>query len=299
LSRTSVIIAARNEHRLPRMVAHLLTRLTGDFEILVGLDGGPYTMPEHDNRLRVFVWPHRGLKPTINHLAALATGDYLLKLDSHCAVSEGIDEVLAAACEPNWMVVPRFYTLDEQTWAPHPTKPHNDYWNVSCPLTDRRGYRFAAGGYWFERTAERAAVGPLDESMTHHGSCWFTPRKFFLETLGGMQSAGYGVNYMEPADLGFRTWMLGGQVMVNKACWYGHLHQHHTERGYPVDWAEIKRSYRWTAEYWMRRADFAQLVEKFAPIPSQAAVDKGEPGAWPSNWQDLQREHERRNPYPL
>ena len=285
----SVLIAARNERYLPRMLAHLLTRLTGDYEILVGLDGdpGPALPPAKNKILHIFQWPHRGLKPTINDLAQLATGKWLLKLDAHCAVSEGIDEILVRKCEPDWMIVPRFYTLDESTWAPNYAKPHNDYWCVSCPLTDKRGYRFAAGGYWFERTAERAAITPLDESMTHHGSAWFCERRFFLDDLRGMQVEGYGANYMEPADLGFRTWALGGRVCVRKDCWYAHLHQDHRARGYEIDWPEVKRSYRWTAEHWMRRPDFARLVERFMPIPT-----------WPSNWQALQAEYERNHPIP-
>ena len=53
-----------------------------------------------------------------------------------------------------------------------------------------------------------------------------------MNKLGGMCSEGYGVNYMEPADLGFRTWMLGGKVMCRKDCWYSHLHVNHRARGY-------------------------------------------------------------------
>jgi len=291
VAKVSVIIAARSERHLPRMIAHLLARLTGDYEILVGLDGAPYTMLDADPHLSVYAFAQRGLKPTINDLAGRAGGRYLLKLDSHCAISEGLNEVLAAACEPNWMVVPRFYTLDEATWEPNFAKPHNDYWNVSCPLTDRKGYRFAAGGYWFERTVARASVSPLDETMTHHGSAWFTERAFFLDKLGGMQAAGYGANYMEPADLGFRTWLgpWGGQAMVNKGCWYAHLHQDHRARGYGIDWPEVKRSYLWTAEHWMRNRDTQQvkplawLIDRFAPVPS-----------WPANWLELQRQYEAR-----
>lgn len=287
MARVSVLLPARNERHLPRMVAHLLAQLRGDFEICVGLDGPPYPPLPDDGRVRVFKWvvPH-GLKPVVNFLAREARGEFLLKMDAHCAVSEGLDEALAAACAPSWMLVPRFYTLDEATWAPADGKPFNDYWNVSCPLTDKRGYRFQAGGYDFQRTVERVNIKPLDESMTHHGSCWFTPRAFFLNVLGGMQVTGYGANYMEPADLGFRTWLAGGAVMVHKGCWYGHLHQDHRARGYPVDWPEVKRSYRWTAEHWMRRRDFWPLVERFMPIPG-----------WPADWQQRQIEHERRQPW--
>ena len=147
MPKTSVLIAARNERHLPRMIAHLHTRLTGDYEIVVVQDGGPYqALPEHP-RLRVYNREHQGLKPSINFAAAKATGEYLLKLDSHCAVSEGIDEILPQTMEPNWMVVPRFYTLDEATWAPDARKPHNDYWLLDCPLTDPRRYGFRASGY--------------------------------------------------------------------------------------------------------------------------------------------------------
>lgn len=289
MAKVSVLIAARNERHLPRMLSHLLTRLTGDFEIMVGLDGETkYQELPTDNRLQVFAFEYRGLKPTINNLAVLSTGEYLLKFDAHCAVSEGLDEVLQRDVEPNWMIVPRFYTLDEEKWEPNWNKPYNDYWNVSCPLTDPKGYRFQASGYWFERTKERDNIGPLDETMTHHGSCWFTSRKFFLEDLKGMVSEGYGVSYMEPADLGFRTWLgpWQGQVICRKDCWYSHLHQKASERGYGLAIREIKRSYLWTAEYWMmdkwleRKHDFSWLIERFWPIPS-----------WPDDWQERQADY--------
>jgi hypothetical protein len=290
MAKVSVILAARGEHYLSRMVSHLLGRLTGEFEILVGQDGPPYTQLPADPHVRVFAFEQRGLKPTVNSLAQLAEGKYLMKMDAHCAVSEGIDEVLQQHIEPTWMVVPRFYTLDESVWEPNRTKPHNDYWNVSCPLTDRKGYRFQAGGYWFQRTSEQAHVGPIDESMTHHGSCWFIERSFFLDKLGGMQSFGYGTNYMEPADLGFRTWLgpWGGKVICNKSTWYSHLHQDHRHRGYEIDWREVRRSYLWTANHWLRNRwqqaahKFEWLIDRFWPVPT-----------WPENWRELQAQYEK------
>jgi len=289
MSRVSVIIAARNERHLPRMVAHLHTRLTGDYEIVVVQDGRPYhKLPDHP-RLQVYNREYAGLKPSVNFAAGKATGKYLLKMDAHCAVSDGIDEALQKQMQPNWMVVPRFYTMDETTWAPDPNKPHNDYWLLDCPLTDPKGYRFRAGGYWFARTDARAGIKPIDETMTHHGSAWFVEREFFTDKLRGMQSEGYGVSYMEPADLGLRMWLgpWGGRVVVNKECWYAHLHQQASARGYGISMREIKRSYLWTANYWMRNAwperahDLGWLIDRFAPVPT-----------WPDNWRALQAEYE-------
>jgi len=291
MAKVSVIMAARGEKHLARMVDHLFERLAGDFEIIVVQDGPPYQDIHPRRHLTIENRRHAGLKPSINHAATMATGEYLLKLDAHCAVSPGIDEELQRHYEPHSMLVPRFHTMDEATWGPNYAKPYNDYWNVSCPLTDKRGYRFQASGYWFERTRERAHITPTDETMTHHGSCWFTSRGFFLEDLRGMQSEGYGVNYMEPADLGFRTWLgpWEGRVLTVKTAWYAHLHQPHTARGYPIDWPEVKRSDLWTAEHWMMNQwpqavrPLSWLIERFWPVPT-----------WPDNWQDLQAEYERK-----
>ena len=297
MPKVSVIIAARNERHLPRMITHLterltthlIERLTGDYEIVVVQDGLPYqSLPNHP-RVRIFNREYTGLKPSINFAATQATGKYLLKLDAHCAVSEGIDEVLSQNMQPNWMVVPRFYTLDGETWEPRDNR-HCDYWYLDCPLTDPKGYRFRAGGYWWERTRERAHIYPMDETLTHHGSAWFVERDFFLNKLRGMQVGGYGLSYMEPADLGLRTWLgpWDGRVVVNKSCWYAHLHQQANTRGYGISMREINRAYLWTANYWMRNAwpeavhPLAWLIDRFAPVPG-----------WPENWQAQQAEYER------
>ena len=285
----SILIAARNERHLPRMVAHLHEALTGDYEIVVVQDGAPYQLlPDHP-RLRVHNREYTGLKPSINFAAAQARGKYLLKLDAHCAVSEGIDEVLCANCEPNWMIVPRFYTLNAETWEPRDNR-NCDYWLLDCPLTDPKGYRFKAGGYWWERTTERAHVKPMDETLTHHGSAWFVERDFFLNKLHGMTVEGYGLSYMEPADLGLRTWLgpWEGKVIVNKSCWYSHWHQQADTRGYSISMQEIRRAYNWTANYWMRNAwpeavhPLAWLIEHFWPIPG-----------WLDDWQARQAIYER------
>jgi len=90
----SVLIAARNEHNLHRMVFNLLLKLTGDFEIIIVQDGPPYQTIVEDKSVHVFNREYSGLKPSINFAAAQATGKYLFKLDAHCAISEGIDEIL-------------------------------------------------------------------------------------------------------------------------------------------------------------------------------------------------------------
>jgi len=289
----SVLIAARNEHNLHRMVFNLLLKLTGDFEIIIVQDGPPYQTIVEDKSVHVFNREYSGLKPSINFAAAQATGKYLFKLDAHCAISEGIDEILLKNMQWNWMIIPRFYTLNTETWKPRDNR-HCDYWYLDCPLTDPKGYRFRAGGYWWERTVARSNVYPIDETLTHHGSAWFVERDFFLNHLKGMQIEGYGLSYMEPADLGLRTWLgpWEGKVIVNKSCWYAHLHQQANTRGYGISMREINRAYLWTARHWMfnkwseAKHDFGWLLDRFMPIPG-----------WPENWRALQAEYERAHPW--
>jgi hypothetical protein len=302
MSKVSVILPSRGDNYevqpgvtvLARMVDDIFEKATGEFEVLVGYDGEPYQHLAPRPNLTEHYFPYQGLKPTVNALAALATGEYLYKSDAHCMVSPGFDEVLQRQMEPNWLVFPRFYVLDAENWKWQDDRFY-DYFLLDCPLTDPKGYRFRAGGHWVERTQERLNVGPVDESMALHGSGWFLSRDYFLNKLGGMQSYGYGVSYMEPADLGLRTWLgpWGGQVMVNKECWYAHMHKgNQRPRGYGISMREVRRSYDWTANYWMTNAwkerahDLSWLIEKFWPIPT-----------WPDNWQELQAQHEKDHPW--
>lgn len=289
MTRVSIIITARNEPFLPRMVQDLYEKLTGDFEVLIALDGPPYAAMFQRKRLHLFNREQLGLKPQINFLAEQATGKYLLKFDAHCMVSEGIDEVLQAQMEDNWIVTPRFYVLNAEEWKWQDERFY-DYFMLCCPLTDKTGaYRFQAGGHWRRRTLERLNGPALDETMQIHGSGWFVGRDFFLKKLGGMQSEGYGNMFMEPPELCLKTWLgpWGGKVMVNKGCWYAHAHKGgQRPRGYPVSMAEVRRSYSWTANYWMRNTwpervhDIEWLIDKFMPIPG-----------WPENWRELEAQH--------
>lgn len=294
MAKVSVIIPSRNETYLRQTVEDVLKHATGEIEILVAFDGPPYTALPDDPRVIPLYRDYSGLKPCVNAMAALATGTYLFKSDAHCAYSEGFDQVLAKDHQENDITVPRFYTLHAEDWTLQDRIAY-DHFYLSCPLTDRKGYRFQAGGYWPERTQARLDI-PIDETMQFQGASWFVTRDFFLNKLGGMSSEGYGNMFMEPPELGLKTWLgpWGGRVVVNKKAWGAHAHKgKERPRGYGISMREVKRSYGWTANYWMRNTwqdrahDLAWLVEKFAPIPG-----------WPSNWQELELEYERTHPWP-
>ena len=292
-SRNEILLSNNGETLLQRTVRDIYEKATGEFEVIVAFDGPPYQpLPDYPNLIRLEL-PQQGLKPCVNQAAEIATGKYLYKSDSHCMFSKGIDEVLQSKIEDNWVVMPRFYVLDAENWK-FQDERYYDYFFLDCPLTDKKGYRFKAGGHWPERTKERLSIGPLDESLTLHGSGWMINRDFFLNELGGMQVEGYGVSFMEPADLGNRVWLgkWGGKVMVRKDCWLAHAHKGgQRDRGYPISMREVKRSYNWTANFWMRNQwkerahDLEWLIDRFKPVPT-----------WPDNWKELQAKYEMENP---
>ncbi len=292
MSKVSVIIPSRAETRmfsptetvLQRTVRSVLESATGDIEIRVGFDGPPRQEFPKDKRVHVhYSREPMGLKPLINFLAYQSVGDYIFKLDAHCSVAPGFDETLAADMEDNWVVMPRFYVLDGKTWEWQDERFY-DYFALCCPFTDRRGFRFKAGGHWPERTAERLNGPAIDETPQIHGSGWFIGRDYFLNCLGGFPTTDPFGHAQEPPYLGLKTWLgpWGGKVMVNKKTWYAHLHQDNKTRGYHMGHSAEEATYRQVAEYWMgdqwegRLHDMAWFLEKFEPMPT-----------WPANWRNV------------
>ena len=282
--KVSIIIPARGERFLPETVNDIYAHATGEIEVIVMMDGYWQTPILEDRPGLTII--HRGhamgMRAGINAAASIAKGDYLMKTDAHCMFAEGFDEVLKADMEDNWVVIPRRHRLDAEHWTLQDTeKPPIDYHYLSCPMTNKDGYSMH-GAIWPERTRERMDI-PIDDTMSFQGSFWFMTANWFRNFLGGMSEAGYGTFSQEPQEIGNKTWLGGGRVVVNKKTWYAHLHKgKQYGRGYFIGKTEISKGHEYSAHYWMnnqwekRIHDFEWLVEKFSPVPT-----------WPANWKEL------------
>src|SRR3989304_9034274 len=154
---TSILIPSRAEksENLGKTLNSIYDNATGEFEVIVGLNGQPWTEIEAYPNLRVIKLDENiGIKGMINLLAALARGKYIYKSDAHCSFGKGFDEILKAEMQDDWIVMPRFYVLDGNTWQWQDERFY-DYFFMHCPLTDKRGYRFKAAGHDPEKTKER------------------------------------------------------------------------------------------------------------------------------------------------
>lgn len=274
--KVSVIVPSRNEQFLPQTVADVLGQARGDVELIVCLDGYWPTPPlPADPRLKIL---HRGdavgMRDNINAAAAIATGDFLMKLDAHCSLAEGYDVALSAECDRDWIAVPRRYALNPEAWAWETSQPGKypvDAHYLSNPIERPDDPTCGLHGtIWKARREARKHI-LVDDEMSSQGSCWFMHRDHFAR-IGPMDTKLYGPFVSEFQELGLKTWLGGGRVVVNKHTWYAHLYKGKRGRGYSLGPSGFSQGPAVT-DYWMndrwtaRQQNLVWLVERFWPVP--------------------------------
>ena len=261
-------------------------KATGEIELLAVLDGywpDPYDLPDDPRLIILHHGEPKGMRACINAAANIAKGEYLMKADAHCMFAEGFDETLKADLDDNWISIPRRHRLDAENWILQDVgnKPPIDYHYLSCPITNKDGYSMH-GAIWPERTRERMnnPEYDIDDTMSFQGSFWCMKTKHFVDFIGGMSEVGYGTFSQEPQEIGNKTWLGGGRIIVNKKTWYAHLHKgKRYGRGYFISKREVSDGHLYSAKYWMNNCwsgrvhDIEWLVDKFSPVPT-----------WPEDW---------------
>jgi glycosyltransferase involved in cell wall biosynthesis len=279
MPKVSIIIPSRNELFLPQTVNDLLTKASGDVEVIAVLEGywpEPF-LPENKNLKIIYHGKPLGMRAAINHGAAIAKGDFLMKCDAHCMFGEGYDEILSNDCDDNWIVIPRRYSLDAENWDIEKNgKPPRDYHYLCYPQCGKDHDNGMHGVEWWGRGKERSdSQYDIDDNMSFQGSCWFMKKTYFTDFLHGMSEEGYGTFTQEPQEIGLKAWLGGGAIKVNKKIWYAHLHKgSRYGRMYHQDRNEVVRGHNYSADYWMnnrwenRVHNIDWLIEKFWPVPT-------------------------------
>lgn len=270
---TSLVIPARNETYLNQTIQDALLKASGDIEVIAVLDGYWPDPLLTDPRVRyIHRGAARGMRAAINAGVALSQGDFILKADGHCMFADGYDEVLAADCDTDWVVVPTRKRLDAENWCViEDGRPDIDYMYLAYPTSPEESLH---GKLWEEKNRDPALKDVLiDDLMSAQGSAWFMRRSYF-DFLELMDEASYGTFSSEFQEIALKAQLSGGQVKVNKKTSYAHLHK--SSRGYPLDSADrdIGRAHTrkwldapgvaWPKAY----LHLSWLVEKFAPVPS-------------------------------
>lgn len=277
----TIVLPVRHELYLQETLDDIFAKAKGDIEVIVVLDNYWPVPPlkDHDN-LTIVHWGGRhGMRDGINVAAEIGKGDYLLKVDGHVLFDEGFDEKLKADCDGDWVVVPRRFSLDADTWSIRQEKPAIDYEYLKWPFIDKENLGLHAV-VWSDRTRKLSHI-PVDENMSFQGSCWFMHMDYFKRLIYPMDSTGYGTFIGEAQEIGLKVWLSGGKNMTNKKTWYAHLWKGKGYRekflakmGFPytrIGHTELVNGNRFSIEYWLnnrwekRVHDLEWLIEKFNP----------------------------------
>lgn len=292
----SVIIASRVDQYLQKTVDDLLEKADGEIEVIVVLDGyWPNPPLKEDPRVVIIhqgtIHDNLGMREAINAGVSIARGKYIMKIDEHCMVDQGYDLKLAADCQDNWVVIPRRFRLEPDSWTLlEDGRPPIDYMQIDYPY--QRPYDRTCGlhgGEWRWRHYDRKHI-LIDDTMSWQGSCWFTTKAYWDKLLFPLETSKYGTFTHESQEIGMKVWLSGGRLVVNKKTWYAHYHKGKKGKGYGFSraqyarhMADMEKGRLFAIDYWVndkwdspaRIHSFQWLMDKFWPVPG-----------WPDNWQE-------------
>lgn len=281
----TVVIPNRNSPFLAKTIQGALDNAGCDVEVIINIDENWVNWKVDDPRVHYIHPPAPiGLRQGVNNCVRMAKGKYILKCDDHVAFGENFGRILIDNHkEDNWVQIPRRYALDAENWKIEERTDNKypiDQMYLDFPLKGKSHDWGTHGVDWRQKRDE--TEGDLVETMSLQGSCYFMTRNHFMNTLGMLSEEMYGQFAQESQEIGFKTWLGGGKLIVNRKTWYAHLHKgNHYGRFYKFPGGTVEAS-NMSAYYWMqnqwkeRKYDIKWLIDRFWPVPS-----------WPENWQEV------------
>lgn len=299
----SILITARNEQWLARTIRDILENIRANTEIICVLDGyWPNPGIEDHPRLTLLRYPQSiGQRAAINQAARVSTAKFIMKADAHCSFAPGFDAELMGSCEYNQTTIPRQYNLHVFDWlclgcgkqtyqGPRPASceacASTDFEQVEVwqPRYNRRAdfMRFDNDlhfQYWGDFGKRPEAQADIAPTLSLLGACWLLHRTRYWE-LGGLDE-GHGSWGQMGTELACKSWLSGGQLVVNKRTWYAHLFRTRPGFGFPyplsgpdVEQARNRSRYLWLGSNWSgAKYPLSWLIEKFWPVPGWSEAD--------------------------
>lgn len=285
----SVIIPNRNDGKgsnfCSKTIDDILSKAETEIEVIVYVEEAWPIPLSKDPRVHYIHPPApRGLRTAVNEAVSMATGKYIMKIDDHCLVGQGFDKILIENhLADNWVQIPRRYALDPINWKIEERTDNKypvDYMYLDFP---RKGKDHDNGMHGVVWRKEGLRDIEIDDTPSLQGSCYFMTRNYFLNVLKGLDSTNYGQFAQESQEIGFKTWLGGGRMVVNKKTYYAHLHKGRIYgRMYNLDDKDHVRGAEWSASHWLNNEEpnmtykFEWFIdEKFPDMPS-----------WPKDWKE-------------
>jgi glycosyltransferase involved in cell wall biosynthesis len=285
----SVIIPSRNSggtNFCSKTIEDILAKSETNIEVIVNVDEAWPTPLVEDTRIHYIHPPTpQGLRSGVNAGVRMSKGKYIMKIDDHCLVGQGFDKILIDNhLDDRWVQIPRRYSLDAENWKINETRPFRDYMYIDFPKKGKAHDDGMHGVEWFERQKERTdSRFDIDDTPSLQGSCYFMSRNHFMNNLKELDPTNYGQFAQESQEIGFKTWLMGGALKVNKKTYYAHLHKgKQYGRMYKLDDQDHKRGANWSAEHWLNDREpnmkykFEYFIDTLFPnMPS-----------WPKDWKE-------------
>lgn len=293
----SVLIPARNEEWLTRTVQDVLEHSASTTDVIVVLDGGwSSPLQAHDRLTVVKLSQSIGQRAATNLAARLSTADYVMKLDGHCAVAPGFDQVLIDAAKtlgPDVTQIPAQKNLHVWDWVcvcgkrtyQGPTSICTCGQTMTKELvwkprggTTTTNWRFDATLH-FQYWAKQKVAGPIHDVMTSLGACFFMARERFWQ-LGGLdESHGAWGNF--GIEIACKSWLSGGRHVVNTATWFAHFFRvggigfPYAISGHEQERAREYSRQLWRANRWPGQVrTLKSLVDQFWPLPGWSEAER-------------------------
>jgi len=296
----SILIPARNEEFLQRTIEDILEHIEADTEIIVTLDGKWADPPveDHDRVTLIYHPESVGQRAATNDAAKLARSKYVMKVDAHCAFAQGFDRIMLEDMRDDWTMVPVMKNLhgfdlvcEKCGTHQYQTKTPTACANKECDNTtayrkeivwkgkdspNSRSYCFDPEPHfqYFRSFSNRPeGKGDITPTMSLQGSCFMlTLEKYWELDVCEERFGSWGSQGIEVA---VKTWLSGGQVMVNQKTWYAHLFR--TQGGnfgfpYSMTKNKVNRAKKYARELFFQNQwpqqvrPLSWLVEKFWPV---------------------------------
>ncbi len=287
----SVVIPNRNSPFTSKTIEDVLKKAGCSVEVIVNVDEKwPEPLIADERVHYIHSGSPVGLRQGINRCVAMAKGKYILKADDHVMFGENFGRILIDNHQPNWVQIPRRYALDAENWKIEErtdSKYPIDYMYIDFPRKGKEHDDGMHGVPW--KRSDRDGHDSdffIDDTPSMQGSCYFMTKDFFDNFLHGLSEEGYGQFAQESQEIGFKVWLGGGALKVNKKTFYCHLHKgSRYGRFYKMPSGTVEAS-NWSAIHWVNDEEpnmiypFKWFInEKFPNMPS-----------WANNWEEILRE---------
>lgn len=311
----SILIPGRNEMFLSRTIEDIVSNIEADTEVIAVLDGAwaDPSISQHPRVNVIHLGKSIGQRAATNLACKLSRAKYVMKCDAHCAFDKGFDRKMIEAFKlagDSTTMVPIMRNLWAFDWkcyscgwkkyqGPTPTKCEQ------CGKKDKlkrkivwigknnpqsTSYCFDSSPHfqYFEDWKHRPKYDNdkkgkgLTETMSLQGSCWMLTREKYWEL--GICDENFGSWGSQGIEVATKTWLSGGQVLVNHKTWYAHMFR--TQGGdfgfpYPMSSKDQEKAKSFARDLFfnnkwpLQKRPFTWLVEKFWPIKGWTEEDLG------------------------